>query len=321
MPFSSAPGKIYLFGEHAVVYGEPAVPCAIEKRVSVSCSESDDNSISIQAPQIDISNFSMDFSESSLKSNLSNVEPHLHYILTAIDLSLNFSETTLNGLELSVKSDLPLGAGLGSSAAVSVATVDAVSRTCGVVRPLEQIANLAHAVEQTVQGRASRADTFCSTMGGIVCVEGDHCNRLTSSNLSFTIGHDGGFGSTKELVSMVRNNKENYPFIDSIIRAIGDVSKLGMVALENQDLTTIGDLMNINHGLLSSIGVSSPSLDEMVWAARNSGALGAKLTGAGGAGCIVALDPNKSATSAILSTDSCESVFSVDISEQGLIRK
>ena len=321
MPFSSAPGKIYLFGEHAVVYGEPAVPCAIEKRINVSCSESDDNFITIQAPQIGISNFSIDFSESSLKSNLSNVEPHLHYILTAIDLSLNFSETTLNGLEISVESDLPLGAGLGSSAAVSVATVDAVSRTCDVVHPLEQIANLAHSVEQTVQGRASRADTFCSTMGGIVCVEGDHCNRLAPSNLSFTIGYDGGFGSTKELVSMVRNNKENYPFIDSIIRAIGDVSKLGTVALENQDLTAIGDLMNINHGLLSSIGVSSPSLDEMVWAARNSGAIGAKLTGAGGAGCIVALDPDKSTTSAILSTDSCESVFSVDISEQGLIRK
>ena len=103
MPFSSAPGKIYLFGEHAVVYGEPAVPCAIGKRVSVSCSESDDNFISIQAPQIGVSDFSIDFSESSLKSNLSNVEPHLHYILTAIDLSLNFSETTLNGLTFLLK--------------------------------------------------------------------------------------------------------------------------------------------------------------------------------------------------------------------------
>ena len=65
MPFSSAPGKVYLFGEHAVVYGEPAVPCAIDKRITVSCTESDDNLISIQAPQIDINNFSIEFSESS----------------------------------------------------------------------------------------------------------------------------------------------------------------------------------------------------------------------------------------------------------------
>ena len=321
MPFSSAPGKVYLFGEHAVVYGEPAVPCAIDKRITVSCTESDDNLISIQAPQIDINNFSIEFSESSLKSNLSKVEPHLHYILTAIDLSLNFSETILNGLEIVVKSDIPLGAGLGSSAAVSVATVDAVSRTCDVIHPLEHIATLAHEVEQTVQGRASRADTFCSTMGGFVCVEGNKCNKLPFSKLPLTIGYDGGFGSTKELVSMVQTNKENYDFIGSIITSIGSISKLGIVALENQDMATTGDLMNINHGLLSSLGVSSDSLDEMVWAARNSGAFGAKLTGAGGSGCIVALDPDMSAIQSLLSTDSCKSAFSVDISEKGLIRK
>ena len=120
---------------------------------------------------------------------------------------------------------------------------------------------------------------------------------------------------------MVRTNKENYGFMESIISSIGSISKLGMVALENQDMATIGDLMNINHGLLSSLGVSSNSLDEMVWAARNSGALGAKLTGAGGSGCIVALDPNMSAIPSLLSTGSCKSAFSVDISEKGLLRK
>ena len=138
-------------------------------------------------------------------------------------------------VQIVVKSDIPLGAGLGSSAAVSVATVDAVSRTCDVIHPLEHIATLAHEVEQTVQGRASRADTFCSTMGGFVCVEGKKCNKLPFSKLPLTIGYDGGFGSTKELVSMVKTNKENYDFIGSIITSIGSISKLGIVALENQD--------------------------------------------------------------------------------------
>tara|TARA_A100001037_G_scaffold306807_1_gene355863 strand:+ start:1945 stop:2910 length:966 start_codon:yes stop_codon:yes gene_type:complete len=321
MPLSSAPGKIYLFGEHAVVYGELAVPCAIEKRITVSCSESDDNSISIRAPQIGVDNFDIEFSKPSLKSHLSKVEPHLHYILKAIDFSLDFSQTDLNGLELVVESELPLGAGLGSSAAVSVATVDAVSRTCGLTHSLEQIADMAHKVEETVQGRASKADTFCSTMGGSVSIGGGSCDKLPFSNLPLTIGYDGGFGSTKELVSLVKHNKETYPFVGSIIHSIGDISTLGIAALEAQDLFSIGKLMNINHGLLSSLGVSSHSLDEMVWAAREAGALGAKLTGAGGAGCIVALDPDKSITTHLLSTNSCTSAFSVDVSKQGLIRK
>ena len=320
MPSSSAPGKVYLFGEHAVVYGEPSIPCAIDKRVHVTCATSNDHNIAIDAPQADILNFNAPSIEYSIKSNLATVDPKLHYILVAVDLSLKNSGHSSKGIKLSVKSDIPIGAGIGSSAAVCVATIDAVSRAYGAILSLEQIADLAYSTECIVQGNASRADTFCSTMGGTVHVEGSVCRTISSSELFFAIGYDGGSGPTGELVAMVKSNKEKYPFLDSIIHSIGDLTRIGEIALTNHDISSIGELMNLNHGLLTTLGVSSESLDNMVWASRNSGAIGAKLTGAGGAGCIVALNPTDSTLPALLSTKTCQEAFLAKTSRKGLIR-
>jgi mevalonate kinase len=155
-------------------------------------------------------------------------------------------------------------------------------------------------------------------MGGAVRVEGDHCERIQAPDLPFVIGYDGGAGDTGALVADVRSLKSRYGFAEDIIDAIGDIVRHGNVALENGNMEELGQLMNFNHGLLSALGVSSRSLDAMVWAAREAGASGAKLTGAGGAGCIVALDETEATETALEYTADCEEVFRAALDTDGV---
>jgi mevalonate kinase len=134
------------------------------------------------------------------------------------------------------------------------------------------------------------------------------------------IGYDGTAGDTGALVAGVRDLKDRYDVAAHTVESIGDLVRTGQAALEDGDRETIGELMNVNHGLLSALGVSSRTLDEMVWAARNAGALGAKLTGAGGGGCIVALDDTDETQTALEYTPGCEQAFRAALAETGVSR-
>ena len=298
MTTSSAPGKVYLFGEHAVVYGEPAVPCAIERRARVSVEARDDDSLRVRAADLSLDGFTVTYNGETndtpdVDVPTPLVEAAMGYIDGAIEQARTAADEPNVGFDITVESDIPLGAGLGSSAAVVVAAIDAAARELGVELPTEELADRAYQVEYEVQdGQASRADTFCSAMGGVVRVQGDDCRRVRGvSDLPFVIGYDGGAGETGELVAGVRSLKERYTFAADTVEAIGDIVVEGERVLREGDIDELGKLMDFNHGLLSALGVSSRSLDTMVWAARDAGAHGAKLTGAGGGGCIVALDP------------------------------
>jgi mevalonate kinase len=218
-----------------------------------------------------------------------------------------------------VDSDIPLGAGLGSSAAVVVATIDAATRELGVELPREALADRAYRVEHTVQdGGASRADTFCAAMGGAVRVEGDDCRTLTTPDLPLVVGYDGGAGDTGELVAQVRELRESHPVVADTVSTIGDLVRRGEDALAADDREGLGELMDVNHGLLSALGVSARSLDAMVWAARDAGARGAKLTGAGGGGCIVALGDPEELGHALSYAPACEDTFHAELDTDGL---
>jgi mevalonate kinase len=248
------------------------------------------------------------------------VEAAMGYIDGAIEQAKDAAEVSDVGFDVTIESDIPLGAGLGSSAAVVVATIDAASRELGVDLDSEVLADRAYQVEHEVQdGEASRADTFCSAMGGAVRVQGDDCRRLRDvPNLPFVVGYDGGTGDTGELVAGVRALKEEYEFAEDTVEAIGDIVRNGEAAIEAGDLEELGRLMDFNHGLLSALGVSARSLDTMVWAAREADALGAKLTGAGGGGCIVALDRTEQTHTALEYTPGCEEAFRADLDTDGV---
>ena len=325
MTTSSAPAKVYLFGEHAVVYGEPAVPCAIERRATVTVERREDNRICVQANDLTLDGFTVTWggrtdSRPDVDVPTPLIETAMGYLDGAIEQALEAAGESGIGFDITVESAIPLGAGLGSSAAVVVAGIDAATRELGVELAPETIADRAYQVEYEVQdGQASRADTFCSAMGGAVRVEGDDCRQLIDvPTLPFVIGYDGDAGDTGELVAGVRSLKDEYGFAADTVAAIGDIVRSGERALREDDVGEIGRLMDFNHGLLSALGVSARSLDSMVWAAREAGADGAKLTGAGGGGCIVALDRSEQTRTALEYTPGCETAFRAELDTDGV---
>ncbi|ERH10853.1 MAG: mevalonate kinase [halophilic archaeon J07HX64] len=330
MVTSSAPGKVYLFGEHAVVYGEPAVPCAIGLRAQAAV-ERRTGGLRVRAGDLSLDGFAVEYNggtstpEVDVPENL--LDAAMGYVNGAIDQAREAARTRgvaaeERSFEVTVDSNIPLGAGLGSSAAVVVATIDAAARELGVQLPREELADRAYRVEHTVQdGGASRADTFCATMGGAVRIEGDDCETLATPDLPLVVGYDGGAGDTGELVAQVRGLRETHPFVADTVSAVGDLVRRGERALAADDRETLGELMDINHGLLSSLGVSARSLDAMVWAARDGGAHGAKLTGAGGGGCIVALGDPAELERALSYAPACDDAFHAQLDTDGLRRE
>jgi mevalonate kinase len=324
MVVSSAPGKVYLFGEHAVVYGEPAVPCAIERRARVSVEARNDDRIRVHAEDLSLNGFTVEYSDGSdggpdVDVAESLVQAGIGYIDAAVEQARDAAGRPEAGFDITVESEIPLGAGLGSSAAVTAAGIDAGTRELGVELTAKEVAERAYQAELEVQnGEASRADTFCSATGGAVRVEGDDCRAIEAPDLPFVIGFDGGAGDTGQLVAGVRALREEYDFAAETVESIGDIVRSGEEALAAGDVAELGELMNFNHGLLEALGVSSRSLDQMVWAARDAGALGAKLTGAGGGGCIVALDPTDSTETALRYTPGCEDAFRAELDTDGV---
>ena len=324
MTTSSAPGKVYLFGEHAVVYGEPAVPCAIQRRARVRAKERDEGLV-VHAEDLQLDGFTVEYTGDGtntpdVDAEKPLLEAAMGYVNEAVTQVRAAADSPETGFEIWIESDIPLGAGLGSSAAVAVAAIDAGTRELGVALPPEEIAARAYQVEAAVQdGEASRADTFCSAMGGAVRVEGDDCRRVEGvGNLPFVIGYDGGAGDTGALVAGVRALREEYDFAADTVEAIGDIVRQGESVLGSGDVKRLGELMNFNHGLLAALDVSSRSLDTMVWAARDAGAIGAKLTGAGGGGCIVALDDTDDALTALRYTPECAEAFRAALDTEGV---
>lgn len=264
----SAPGKIYLFGEHAVVYGESAICCAVDLRTQVRASLSDTIRIS------------------SVLGDTGLDHDRYPYVSSVIEKMSEMAD--IKGIKLRIDSDIPVGSGLGSSAAVTIATIQALNLLFGCGLGPEDIATLGHSIERKIQGAASPTDTYVSTMGGVVIVPVK--KKLNIIDCGIVIGNTGKFSSTRQLVSNVALLKKNYPqIIDPILSTIGRISITGEELVIKQEYGSIGELMNINQGLLDAIGVSSPELADLIYAARSAGAYSAKITGAGGGGCMVAL--------------------------------
>ena len=333
MTTSSAPGKVYLFGEHAVVYGEPAVPCAVERRARVTVEPRDDGRVRVDAADLSLDGFTVTWGDSiddrpDIDVPAPLVEAAMEYIEAAVRQARDAADAPDAGFDIAVESAIPLGAGLGSSAAVVVAGIDAATRALGAPLDPEEVARRAYEAEYEVQdGQASRADTFCSAMGGAVRVEGDDTRTIDAPPLPFVVGYDGGAGDTGELVAGVRALREEHEFAADTVETVGDLTREGERLLAAADpaaeptddlLADLGGLMDFNHGLLEALGVSARSLDAMVWAAREAGAHGAKLTGAGGGGCIVALDSTDETEHALGYTAECEQSFRAELATEGV---
>jgi len=324
MVTASAPGKLYLFGEHAVVYGEPAVAAAIDRRATVTVEARDDDHLRVDAEDLTLDGFTVEYGRTpsddpDVDVSESLIEAATGYVDAAVAQARDAADAPDAGFDVTIESEIPLGAGLSSSAAVTVAAIYAATRELGVELTPREVADRAYRVEYEVQdGNASRTDTFCSATGGAVRVEGEDRRSLDAPELPLVVGFDGGAGDTGALVGNVRALRDEYEFAADTVEVIGDLARRGEDVLLAEDFEELGRLMNFNHGLLSALGVSSRSLDAMAWAARDAGAYGAKLTGAGGGGCIVALDPTEETRTALQYTPGCEETFRAELDTEGV---
>jgi mevalonate kinase len=287
---ASAPAKVILLGEHFVVHGEPAIVLAIDRRAIVTAEPRKDRKIWIKSNILKASGYFLDnkfhAEEGGVKARKS-LEP-IHAI--AKDALNQFKKNS--GVNLEVSSSIPVAAGLGSSAAVAVASVAALSQLLKDTVDLDEVFHAAFDAEKMVHGTPSGVDPAISTYGGVIrYCRGEDIQRLNiRMDLPLVIGDTGVERSTGEMVARVGKLKKRYPkLVGSLIEAAGEMATKGITALEEDDLEALGELMDINHALLCAVGVSNEPLEKLVHAARRAGALGAKLTGAGGGGCMIAL--------------------------------
>ncbi len=281
---SSAPGKVILFGEHAVVYGEPALSLAVDRRIKCKVSASS--------------------SETYVNGYPINRKHH-SYILECVK-----KLDTDKKFEIETNSDLPSGAGMGSSAAVTVSTIGCLREFLSKEVKEERIVKDAFEVEFKVQGNASPIDTSTSTHGNAIMISKEKAENFLWKiekdkniwnihhqdipDIDLVVGDTGVHSRTGPLVEKVRRFYENSNFAKEIIEDIGKIVKEATYLLKNEDLEGLGELMNKNHRLLSILGVTHPKLEKLIRGARKY-SYGAKLTGAGGGGSMIALtdEPEK----------------------------
>jgi mevalonate kinase len=308
---ASAPGKIILFGEHFVVYETKAILCAINKRVTVTAEKAPDDKISIKS--------SVGNLVSPPKRPISEIDFHLRPFYYLADKIIKKNNEKL-GMEITIDSEIPLGVGLGSSSACCVAGAAAISGVFSK-NSKEEILQLAIEAEKTIFPNTSGADCTVCTYGGLIQYDKQNGHSKIDSEPDFqlVIANSKMQHSTKEVVSNVRKFKEkNQDEFSRICNEENNLIEDVLVCLKNNDLKGIGQNMIKNQKYLETIGVSNEKLRDMIALATKS-SFGAKLTGAGGGGCIFALTDknNMEITIQQLKENNFE-CFSTKIDFQGL---
>jgi mevalonate kinase len=276
---ASSPAKVILFGEHFVVYGVKAILCAINKRITVTAETIQENKISI-------------------KSNIGDLELEPNKEISEIDsplkpfyyLANKLIKNQNTGIQISVESDIPLGVGLGSSSACCVAGAAAISRLFKKTSK-EEILELAIEAERTIFENTSGADCTVCTYGGIMEYDKRNgFNKIESEpNFHLVIANSNMEHSTKSVVEDVKRFKEKDENTFSILcnkesKLIEDV----LTSLKENNINELGNKIIENQEYLETIGISNDKLRKMIQIGQTK-SFGAKITGAGGGGCIFAL--------------------------------
>jgi mevalonate kinase len=277
-------GKVILFGEHFVVHGLPGIVSATEAKTDAEVS---------RAPKgitvTDQRTGSKGYAEEKRHQQIESIQR----MLKAIDMP---ADTAIN---IWIGGNLPGFSGLGASAASSVAIVRAISDEFNLKLSDKQVNEAAYEAEKAYAGNPSGIDNTAATYGGLMWFrknmagEPDTVEHVKMKKpIEIVIGSTGKVANTKAMVEGVAQRKiQNPEKYDPLFKRAGELAKEGRSALEAGDLRLVGKLMNENHTLLEGIEVSSIELDLLVYVAREHGAFGAKLTGGGGGGCMVALTP------------------------------
>jgi mevalonate kinase len=281
---ASAPGKIILFGEHAVVYGRPAIAVPVlevsAKAIVTADPRGTPGRVNIQAPDI------------KLETTLDNLPTDHPLAAVIINAASALRIDHIPACNIHVTSSIPVAAGMGSGAAVSVAILRAFSAFLGHALSDNQVCDLAYEVEKIHHGTPSGIDNTVITYAKPVYFVKAEPIDILQVNRPFTIviGDTGIQSPTAIVVSDVRKGWEKaMDKYAELFDAAGRIAKSARQAIENGSTESLGRLMDANHDLLCQLGVSCPELDALVEIARSAGAEGAKLSGGGRGGNMIAL--------------------------------
>jgi mevalonate kinase len=305
---ASAPGKIILFGEHFVVHGTKAILAAIDKRVTVTSTFTDNKTIKV--------NSQLGTIEVPISSSHEEVKSEFRPFVYLANKIIN-SEQNVSGLEITIDSDIPIGVGLGSSSACCVAATASISELFNELSS-EEILKMSIEAEKTIFPDTSGADCTVCTYGGMI--EYPSIEKIDNTfDLNLLIVNSMIPHNTKNSVEKVSKFKKNdegrfSQLCDLETKLIDEV----VTAMKNNDVTAFGLKMSENQKHLEEIQISNDTLRDMISSLKEI-SLGTKITGAGDGGCIIALvkDENMDKVPALLPND--KEYFSAKIDTKGVV--
>ena len=327
---ASAPAKVILFGEHFVVYGSPAILAAINKRISVNARTiiHDENKIVIRS-DIGVAGEYRNNGEFNALEGGSKAKAVLDPLYGAIRQVLlmrnNKKQKNNVGIEIGISSRVPPGIGLGSSAASCVATVAAVDSLFQENPSRQKVCELAIESERLIHKRTSGADCYVSTFGGLMQYYGKSKSfkniETKGQSLCLVVANTGINHSTSDLVAGVKKFRDrNRILFKTLLNYASDICLQACAAIELGKYDKIGELMNENQIILQQLGISHHKVRDIIDICRKAGAIGAKITGAGGGGAVIALAASKQESTKIASRIRAAGYqsFEVEIDYNGL---
>lgn len=273
---AEAPAKAIITGEHFVVHGSTALAAAIDRRVRVEVREAPSGVVSVRSDRV----------SGNQPASLLPVKKVVGAVCSTYSVE--------PGHDLSITSSIPRGSGLGSSASTMVAAAAAVARLHSIRLGLPDLVRFAMQGERLVHGNPSGIDVNACAYGGVILFRvGEPPRRVAMKSPGrLLIVHSGVQRSTRRMIDKVSFSREKYPrLFGSVADSVSQLSASAAESLVRGDMPTLGRLLTLNHGLLESVGASNPRLDGLVETLLSLGCLGAKLTGAGGGGSVLAVTP------------------------------
>jgi len=299
-PRGTAHGKVILFGEHAVVHGVPALAVGIDRGAWAEAmprtrESAPADGVAVTPPStLHVRGWNVTVSDDATDESLPLARSLRDILVVTRRAQQDAGAAPIGPVTIEAAADLPPGGGLGCSAALGVA----VARALDPIATPEAIAGRADAWERVFHGNPSGIDAAVASLGGCVQFQRSPGAGQPAAiqrvrvpcAMHLCIGHSGQASSTKSMVEAVARMRERRPeATQRTFDAIHTLVKNARLAVEAGDVRAIGQLLDLNQMLLSGLFVSTPEIEQMCATARTAGALGAKLTGAGGGGCVVAL--------------------------------
>ncbi|MDZ4228140.1 MAG: mevalonate kinase [Candidatus Levybacteria bacterium] len=319
----SAPGKLMLLGEHAVVCNHPCIVTAVDQRMRVTAEIISEPIFSLQAPDVQITGYEKPINEigkGDLPKGAKFVEIAVSNLLKNSEILKQVQNDKL-GIRIKTESEFSSQFGFGSSSASTACTVKAVSELLGLNLTNKEIFDLSYKTVLDIQGKGSGFDVAAAVYGGTLyfVTGGKTIEPLKIESLPLIVGYSGIKADTVTLMNQVKASFTNrQDKLDEMFNNMEVLVNDAKTTFINGDFAKVGELMNKNQSLLKELGVSIDKLDNMIGAALKAGAYGAKLSGAGGGDCMIVLSPEDKKQAVINGINSVGEVIEVKTNAEGV---